>query len=299
MSNDLILSIKNSLPAVVGEDDDTFAIARRGSGATNKRISIKGGVFRKYSGGKEVGAIEDRHMDVIFVKMAHNASRSFYEKAYVEGEKASPTCWSTDGRTPDPEVKAPVASACNSCPMSVKGSSSTGTTSACRLSWRTAVVLPNDPSGDVMQLIIPGKSCFHQEIDNGRRSFLPYINWIAGENIRASRIVTRMSFDTKSPVPKLLFSPVSALPANIHSIIDAQSKTPAAENAVKLTVFQTDEGAAPVAAPAASVLASLPQMELPLEAAAEPVPEPVLRTEKPTEKEAEVSDLVRRWGGKK
>jgi hypothetical protein len=186
--------------------------------------------------------------------------------------------------------------------MSVKGSSSTGTTSACRLSWRTAVVLPNDPSGDVMQLIIPGKSCFNQDIDNGRRSFLPYINWIAGESIRASRIVTRMSFDTKSPVPKLLFSPVSALPANIHSIIDAQSKTPAAENAVKLTVFQTDEGvapAAPVAPAAASVLASLPQMELPLEVAAEPVPEPVLRTEKSTEKEAEVSDLVRRWGGKK
>jgi len=299
MSNDLILSIKSQLPAVAGDDDDTFAIARRGGGGASKRISIKGGVFRKYSGGKEVGAIEDRHMDVIFVKMAHNASRSYYEKAYVEGEKASPTCWSSNGSTPDPEVKVPVAALCNSCPMSIKGSSSTGTTSACRKGWRTAVVLPNDPSGDVMQLLIPGKSCFNEDIDNGRRSFLPYIRFIAGESIRATRIVTRVSFDTKSPVPKLLFAPVSALPTNIHSIIDMQGKTPAAENAVKLTVFQTDESATVAPAAAPSLLASLPQMELPLEAAAEPVPEPVLRAEKPTEKEAEVSDLVRRWGGKK
>jgi hypothetical protein len=34
------------------------------------------------AGGKEIGAIEDRHMNVIFVKMAHQASRMYYQSGY-------------------------------------------------------------------------------------------------------------------------------------------------------------------------------------------------------------------------
>ena len=83
MSNDLILSIKSTL-AKVGVDDETRAVAGKGGGGGggNKRISIKGGVFRKYVGGKEVAAVEDRHMSVIFVKMAPDPSRTYYTGAY-------------------------------------------------------------------------------------------------------------------------------------------------------------------------------------------------------------------------
>ena len=52
MSNDLILSIKNELAGLqTGLDDDTRAVAG-GGGSSSKRISIKGGVFRKFVGGK-------------------------------------------------------------------------------------------------------------------------------------------------------------------------------------------------------------------------------------------------------
>ena len=150
MSNEIIASLKNQIATVkTGLDDDTRAVAGGGAGGM-KRISIKGGVFRKMAGGKEVASIEDRHMNVIFVKMAHTASRTYYSGAYTEGEKVAPVCWSTDSKTPDAEVKNPQAKSCDTCPWSVKGSGQGGSGTACRLSWRTAVVLPNNPGGDVM-----------------------------------------------------------------------------------------------------------------------------------------------------
>jgi len=146
MSNELVSILQNN-PGLVqtGLDEDTLAVAG-GTRQSNKRISIKGGVFRKYAGGKEIGAIEDRHMNVIIVKMAHDASRQYYAKGYKEGEKISPVCWSNNSKTPDADVPNPPAASCDSCPHSAKGSGANGMGTACRLSWRLAVVLPNDPN---------------------------------------------------------------------------------------------------------------------------------------------------------
>ena len=240
MSNDIIANLKSELATLPrGLDDDTRAVA---GGGTNlpKRISIKGGVFRKMAGGKELGAIEDRHMNVIFVRMSHTASRQYYSDAYKEGEKVAPVCWSSNSKTPDEEVKNPQASSCDQCPMSVKGSGQGGNGAACRLSWRTAVVLPNNPDGDVMQLVLPATSCFGKE-EGGKYPFRPYIQMLANNNISAGRVVTKMQFDTKSPVPKLLFSPVGVVPPEDVEKIQVQKTSPAAEAAIKMTVYQTDE----------------------------------------------------------
>ncbi len=252
MSNDIIASIKGDLAVIGGLDEDTKAVAGN-TAASSRRISIKGNVFRKVVNGKEVGAIEDRHMNVIFVKMAHHPSRTLYTGGYKEGEKTSPTCWSNDSKTPDPEVKNPPASTCESCAFSVKGSGQGGTGTACRLSWRTAVVLPNDVKGDVMQLVLPATSVFGKE-ENGKWPFREYVKMLANHNISAGRVVTKMQFDTKSPVPRVLFSPVSGINADDLDVLTDQSKTQAAENAIKLTVYQQDEGknaSVEVAAPVA------------------------------------------------
>jgi hypothetical protein len=237
MSNDLATMFSGAITPIEGLDEDTLAVA--GGARSNKRISIKGGVFRKYSGGKEIGAIEDRHMNVIFVKMAHKASRMFYDATYQEGQKVSPVCWSTDSEKPDADVKTPCASTCLDCPKSVKGSGQGGTGTACRLSWRTAVVLPNDPSGDVMQLVLPATSAFGKE-DNGRYPFRPYIQHLASHNVSAGRVITRMAFDTKSPTPKVVFSPAGKVPDEDLQIIANQAKSPAAEAAIKMNVYQGD-----------------------------------------------------------
>jgi hypothetical protein len=297
MSNDLILSIKNRLAEIGGGiDDDTRAVA--GGGGGTKRISIKGGVFRKYVGGKEVAAIEDRHMQVIFVKMAHNPSRTYYAQGYQEGARVSPACWSADSKTPDPEVKTPQAPSCDRCPQSIKGSGQSGTGTACRLQWRTAVVLPNDMGGDVMQLVLPPTSCFG-EGESGRLPFRPYIQYLANNDISAGRVVTRMQFDTKSPVPRVLFSAVAPVEMEDTQTIVQQGKSAAAEAAIKLTVYQADE---PVRS--ARTVPEESQMELPFDEAATEVEEaelePVKRGVKKeaTTDAADVPDIIAKWSKK-
>ena len=284
MSNDIIASLKSELANIqTGVDDDTRAVA--GGGASSKRISIKGGVFRKMAGGKEIGSIEDRHMNVIFVKMAHNASRTYYTGAYKEGEKIAPVCWSSDSKTPDPEVKSPQASSCDSCQWSVKGSGQGGSGAACRLSWRTAVVLPQDPGGDVMQLVLPATSCFGKE-EGGKYPFRPYIQMLANNNISAGRVVTKMQFDTKSPVPKLLFSPIAVVPETDVEAVQRQRETKAAESAIKLTVYQQDETEAP---------------EGPIVTGPAAMSEPVVRDARKADDAApaaDVSDVIKKWSKK-
>jgi hypothetical protein len=298
MSNDLVLSsLLENNPSIVntGLDEDTLAVAGGGGRGGNKRISIKGGVFRKYAGGKEIGAIEDRHMNVIFVKMAHKASRMFYDKGYLEGQKVSPACWSSNSDVPDADVKNPLAKSCAECEKSVKGSGQSGTGTACRLSWRTAVVLPNDPSGDVMQLVLPATSAFGKE-DNGRFPFRPYIQHLATHNVSAGRVVTKMAFDTKSPTPKVLFSVAGATPPQDLDIIAKQSKSPVAEAAIKMNVYQIDsevEFATP------DKVAQLVETEAQLFTAPSDDAEPVkVETAKSSSGEKDISGVMKKWAKK-
>lgn len=286
MSNELSVILQAN-PSVMGLDEDTLAVAGGAvSNTGNKRISIAGGVFRKMANGKEVGAIEDRHMNVIFVKMAHDPSRAFYAEAYKEGEKVSPACWSSDSKKPDADVANPPASTCETCHNSAKGSGTGGQGTACRLSWRTAVVLPNDPSGDIMQLVIPATSAFGKE-DNGRWPFKAYINMLAQNNVSAGRVVTKMQFDTKTKYAKVLFSPASAVSEADYEVVKAQGKSSSADSAVKLTVYKQDGGA--------------PALEAPDVAQPEDVSEPTKResTAKPaTKTEGDVTDIVKKWSKK-
>lgn len=307
MSNDIAVILQNAALVQTGLDDDTLAVAGSAMNQT-KRISIKGGVFRKYVGGREVGAIEDRHMNVIFVKMAHTASRTYYPTGFKDGEKVSPVCWSSDSRVPDADVKNPPAKSCDQCPYSVKNSVA-GNGSACRLSWRTAVIVPGDTSDDIYQLVLPSTSCWQKE-ENGKWGFRPYIQMLASNNVAASRVITRMQFDTKSPTPKLLFSPAGAVNPNDLPSIDAHRTSAVAEQYIKLTVYQpqaesNEEGEAPAQfetpAPVVKEATPAPKEAAPVvEESDVVVDEPVLRVEstpapaKPTN----VSDVVKKWSVK-
>lgn len=282
MSNELATLFQNSgLSIPTGLDEDTLAVA---GGATkgNKRISIEGRVFRKIVGGKEQSVNTDNFMNIIIVKMAHEASRTYYGGvAYKKGVKTSPVCWSNNSKTPDADVATPCAATCADCDHSVKGSGQGGQGTACRLSWRLAVVLPSDPEGDVYQLVLPATSAFGKE-ENGRWPFRPYIQMLANNNVSAGRVVTKMQFDVNFPVPRLLFSPSAAVPNEMYEVIRNQGKTVAAEGAVKLTVYKTDGGD--------------DESEAPVQPAE--VVAPVKREiKKPAAPEAseDVSDIVKKW----
>jgi len=283
VANDILTLLQNSVASVkMGVDDDTRAVA---GNSGSKRISIEGGVFRKYAGGKEVSKTTERSMNIVFVRMAHAPSRTFYKDAYKKGVKVSPTCWSQDANVPDPACKTPQARSCRECPFSVKGSGQGGIGAACRASWRTAVVLPNDPSGDVMQLIIPSASVWGPE-GAGTWRYRPYVQYLANNGVSAGFVVTKMEFDTDSSSPRLWFSPVAPVPDDMVSILTRQRETEAALKAIRMNVFQTDEDA------------PLPEVAQPEEVFVEPTvrdtkPEPVLAPQQ------DVSDLVKKWSSKK
>jgi hypothetical protein len=216
-------------------------------GNTTKRISIKGGVFRLVAGGKEVASIEDRHLDVIIVKAAPKVSRIFYAGTYDKDATATaPDCWSNDGEKPDASAGNKQAVNCMSCPQNAAGSGQ-GNSRACRFQQRLAVVLANDPSGDVLQLTLPATSVFGKE-DGDKRPLQAFVRHLAVQNppINPEQIITRMKFDTKAEAPKLHFTPVRWLTDDEYETVVQQGNSEDAARAVNATTAQTD-GVKPLA----------------------------------------------------
>jgi hypothetical protein len=220
------------------------ALTGGGTGTSMKRISTKGGVFRLIAGGKEVAAIDDRHLDVVIVNAAPKVSRTFYAGQFVEGQATAPSCWSADGDLPDSSIKEPQSKSCATCPQNIKGSGQ-GDSRACRFSQRLAVVLANDIEGDVMQLTLAATSIFGKE-DGEKRPLQAYARFLAAQSISPETLVTRLKFDTKAAVPKLFFQPVRWLDDAEFETVSAKGLTEDAKRAVTMTVSQTD-GVKPLA----------------------------------------------------
>jgi hypothetical protein len=123
---------------------------------------------------------------------------------------------------------------------------------------------------------------------------------LANNNIGASKIITKMQFDTKSPTPKLLFSPVGVLTPEQLAEVEKQAKSQTADNYIKLTVYKPkEEGEAP--APQAAVQPTpAPQASASSDVQSDVVvDQPTLRAEPaPTQKPNDVSSIVKKWSVK-
>lgn len=211
-----------------------------------KRVSIKGGVFRLLSAGKEIAAIDERYLDVIIVKAAPKVSRIFYAGSYdKDAAAAAPDCTSADGEKPDAGVKNKQASSCAQCPQNIAGSG-TGNSRACRYQQRLAVVLANNPEGDVLQVTLPATSIFGKE-DGGKRPLQAYARYMAAQTppVNLDTIVTRMKFDTKAESPKLVFEAARWLTDEEYTAAQEQSASDDAAKAVSATPAAMDGVAAP------------------------------------------------------
>lgn len=216
------------------------------TGAGIKRVSIKGGVFRLLAGGKEIAAIDERFLDVIVVKAAPKVSRIFYAGSYdKDAAAAPPDCTAGDGDKPDAGVRNPQASSCAQCPQNIAGSGN-GNSRACRYQQRLAVVLANNPDGDVMQVTLPATSIFGKE-EGEKRPLQAYARYMAAQTppVNLDAIVTRMKFDTKAESPKLLFAPVRWLTDDEYESVQAQGASKDAERAVASTPAAVDGVVAP------------------------------------------------------
>jgi hypothetical protein len=308
-----------AVPAFVKARGELSAVAKAlagGAGGGGKRISIKGGVFRLVSGGKEVAAIEERYLDVVVVNSAPKVSRVFYMAKYEADKVVAPECWSQDGDKPAADVESPQATTCAECPQNIAGSGN-GNSRACRYQQRLAVVLANDMEGDVLQLTLPATSIFGKE-EGDNRPLQAYARWLVAQNIDPTEVVTRMRFDTKSESPKLFFKTMRYLTDDEYPICTEKGASVEAKQAVTMTVAKMDKAAEvsnpvqgtkpkaaakPAPAPEAEddePPAPAPKAKKKAAAPAEEADEPVVRKEEkkpsavPAQK-ANLADMVDDW----
>ena len=248
MSNVTIFN-QGAVPAFVKNRTGLSAVAKAlagsGGGDGGKRISIKGGVFRLYSSGKEVAAIEERYLDVVIVAAAPKIGRVFYMKSY-DGEANAPDCWSGDGEKPSADASNKQAATCTDCAQNVAGSGQ-GNSRACRYQQRVAVVLANDMEGDVLQLTLPAKSIFGKE-EGDNRPLQAYARFLLAQTpnpVDPSEVVTRLKFDTQSESPKLFFKAMRWLSDDEYPNIAEKGQSPEAQKAIAM--FVSNNVAAPLA----------------------------------------------------
>jgi hypothetical protein len=320
--SDLTLFNSANVPAFARNNelsDTAKALTGGGAGSGIKRISIKGGVFRLVASGKEVASIEDRHLDVIIVKAAPKVSRVFYMGKYDKDAQATaPDCWSNDGEKPDPSAQTKQAETCMSCPQNIAGSGQ-GNSRACRYQQRLAVVLANDPEGDVLQLTLPATSVFGKE-EGDKRPLQAFARYLAVQSppINPEQIVTRMRFDTKAESPKLFFQPMRWLTDDEYTSVKQQSTSADAARAIVMTVAAADgvsksaplalAGKSPAvqsqdedsgeeeAAPAPKPKAKKPKVEVAEDDGAEPeVRKEAAKPSAVPEKKGKLADIVADW----
>jgi hypothetical protein len=241
MSNITLFSSAN-VPAFARNNElsDTARALTGGSVSNTKRISIKGGVFRLLAGGKEVAAIDDRHLEVVIVKAAPKLSRIFYAAQYDAENIVPPDCWSNDGEHPDASAQNRQAETCMACPQNIAGSGQNNSR-ACRFQQRLAVVLADNIAGDVMQLTLPATSVFGKE-EGDKRALQAYARYLAVQNppVNPEQIVTEMRFDTKAESPKLFFKPVRWLNDEENEVAKEHAASTVAQRAIVMTVAQSD-----------------------------------------------------------
>ena len=274
---------------------DDFTKSFSASGGSTKRITLRGRVFRLVDGGKEIAKNTDAFMDVVVVNGSRTVQKTWYAGEYNPDETSVPDCWSSDGERPDADVADPQSARCKECPQAIKGSAGAGRAS-CRYSMRLAVVLRNNVAGDIYQLILPQKSLFGQG-DVDHMPFLQYAKYVAQSGYNLNMLATRLTFDTDSDFPKLVFSNAEFLDSDAYQEAVEQGESPIAINAGKLNFTKKAESQLPrMVAPAGSAAAKLaaPSAE---------IAPPVKRAEKPKEAapkpKAGLANMMDEWGDDK
>ena len=200
----------------------------------NRRISIKGGIFRMIVGSQEVAKNEDRAMNIIIVAAAPKTSRQYYAAIYQEGVTTAPDCWSADGSVPSATCANKQSNSCATCPQNIAGSGQ-GNSRACRHLHRLAVVLENDAvNGDVYGLTLAATSLFGKG-ENGKMPLFQYAKLLGAHGMNITDVVTEMRFDTDSATPKLIFRAVRPLEIAELEAVKEHGQTLEAKEAITVS----------------------------------------------------------------
>ena len=173
-------------------------------------------------------------LNVVIVNAAKLA-RTYYEAEYDPTSPSAPTCWSSDTVVPSPDVPSGQQQShrCMSCEQSIKGSSKGGGR-ACRYSQRLAIIL-EEQMDTIYQLRIPATSIFGKAKD-GNMPMQAYAKYLHGHKTSSISVVTQVSFDANSDIPKLFFKALRPLNGKEQQTALKQKSSPAASMAALQTV---------------------------------------------------------------
>lgn len=166
-------------------------------------ISIKGKVFtivrdgdRKVIPNPKDPESPSHFIDVVLVKASPNTAKAYYDTEFRDGEDSKPRCFSNDGKYPDASIAQPCCKSCAACPFNRFGSARQGKGKACSDSIRIAVA-PAGMLDDPLMIKVPATSM---------KALGEYGRTLARYKIPYQAAITRISFDTATPTPKLVFS---------------------------------------------------------------------------------------------
>lgn len=172
-----------------------------------RRLSIRGGVFTDIQSDKQ--EVIGDSVNVIIVDAAP-VSRSYFGDKFDPNVSTAPICWSDDTQRPSSNVTQDnlQSSRCMDCTQNVRGSGDNGGR-ACRFQQRLAVVFEGDIE-EVYQLQIPANSIFGRA-QGGNMGMQEYARHLSAHDTSVVSVVTNITFDKDSVVPKLYFKPMRAL----------------------------------------------------------------------------------------
>jgi len=213
---------------------------------TVKRISLKDSRFQCVEGARKIASTDDKSQQWVIIGCS-----PVYRTFYVEQE-TSPVCWSSDSKIPDVDVPEPISKSCMNCENNIKGSGQGGSR-ACRFHRRIAVVMANHMNGEVYQVILSGISVFGKGGD-GAWPLDKYVEFLNGNKVSLSHVVSEAQFDMDSAIPKLIFTPVRALTEDEYSVIADQMQKENTKEITKLKIFKKDNyGFTPVSPELSSI----------------------------------------------
>jgi hypothetical protein len=216
--NNALVALQQQAVTLV-DDENTRAIANSLSGGLTggfgNRISLKGNRFRFIVNGTDVGVRRENYLDVAILAANPHVSRIYYAKQYdMNAKPEAPDCYSLDGKVPPLDVPNRQSDKCATCPQNVKGSAIRGDSKAkaCAYKKRVIVAAPDSIDGDIFALDVNALSLFGtDQPTQNMYNLKSYIETLTAHQMLAVKLVTRLTFDDSSSVPKLFFSPIRML----------------------------------------------------------------------------------------
>lgn len=244
-----------------------FAITRNGETKTIQRKNEDG----------DLEAV--RSINLVILKGNPNLSKVFYKGKYEEGSDTKPTCFSNDGKAPDPEAVEPQCATCAMCPQNEWGSRITDAgkkARACSDSRRLAVAAA-DAVDDPMLLRVPATSV---------KTLAEYAKQLKVRGKSLPEVLTRLSFTPGVAFPSLEFEPKGLLGEELLVSISQVRNSDTVNQIIGLT---STPRSAPVEAPKPTPLPVIEKAEPIAEAPAKPKLEAKVEADVAEDEDAELA----------